>query len=117
MVPPTRTRNSPSSTPDSSMRSPAQNRDGNSLATNSLWTLTLATRTCPLAHACRLGRQLSNSTAEPHTGCVKFASRFGNAALRFVSGPEAMQQRRRGANAKIVKSGTVRVGDVANRTA
>ncbi len=62
-----------------------------------------------------IGSAIVELTAEPHTGCVKFASRFGNAALRFVSGPEAMHQRRRGANAKIVKSGTIRLGDVATK--
>lgn len=60
-----------------------------------------------------IGTAVVELTAEPHTGCAKFASRFGKDALRFVSGPEAMRQRRRGANAKIIKSGTVRVGDVA----
>ena len=51
----------------------------------------------------------------PHTGCAKFASRFGHDALRFVSGPEAMQQRRRGANAKVVQAGTMRVGDIVRK--
>ena len=60
----------------------------------------------------RIGTAVVELTAKPHTGCAKFASRFGNDALRFVSGKEAMQERRRGANAKIVKSGTIRVGDI-----
>ena len=71
----------------------------------------------PVGSRLQIGSALVELTAEPHTGCVKFASRFGNPALRFVSGPVAMQQRRRGANAKIVKSGTVRVGDVATKVA
>lgn len=62
-----------------------------------------------------VGSAVVELTAEPHTGCVKFASRFGHDALRFVSGPEAMRQRRRGANAKIIKSGTIRVGDVVRK--
>ena len=64
-----------------------------------------------------IGTAVVELTSTPHTGCVKFASRFGNPALRFVSGAEAMQQRRRGANAKIVQSGTVRVGDIAEKIA
>lgn len=71
----------------------------------------------PVGSRLQIGSAIVELTAEPHTGCVKFATRFGNAALRFVSGPVAMQQRRRGANAKIVKSGTVRVGDVATKVA
>ena len=62
-----------------------------------------------------IGSAIVELTAAPHTGCAKFMSRFGKDALRFVSGKEAMRQRRRGANAKIVKSGTVRVGDVATK--
>ena len=71
----------------------------------------------PVGSRLQIGSALVELTAEPHTGCVKFASRFGNPALRFVSGPVAMQQRRRGANAKIIESGTIRVGDVANKVA
>ncbi len=62
-----------------------------------------------------IGSAVVELTAEPHTGCAKFMSRFGNDALRFVSGKEAMRQRRRGANAKIIKPGTISVGDVATK--
>ena len=62
-----------------------------------------------------IGTTIIELTAEPHTGCVKFMNRFGKDALRFVSGPEAMRQRRRGANTKIIKSGTVTLGDVATK--
>ena len=65
----------------------------------------------------KIGSAIVELTAAPHTGCAKFMSRYGNDALRFVSGPEAMRQRRRGANAKIVQSGTIRVGDVATKVA
>ena len=71
----------------------------------------------PVGSRLQIGSAIVELTAEPHTGCVKFASRFGNAALRFVSGPVAMQQRRRGANAKIIESGTIRVGDVVTKVA
>ena len=62
-----------------------------------------------------IGTAVIELTAAPHTGCAKFMSRFGRDALRFVSGTIAMQQRRRGANAKIVKSGKIRVGDVVRK--
>ena len=48
---------------------------------------------------------------KPHTGCDKFSGRFGKDALRFVSTPEGRRLRLRGMNARITKSGTVRVGD------
>ena len=69
----------------------------------------------PAGSRLSIGSAIVELTAEPHTGCAKFMSRFGKDALRFVSGREAMQQRRRGANAKIVKSGAVRVGDVVSK--
>ena len=62
-----------------------------------------------------IGSAVVEITAKPHTGCSKFMSRFGKSALIFVSGNQAMQQRRRGANAKILKSGTVRIGDFATK--
>jgi hypothetical protein len=48
---------------------------------------------------------------KPHTGCVKFAARFGKDALRLVSTPEGRELRLRGMNARITKGGTVRAGD------
>lgn len=63
------------------------------------------------------GAQLSIGSAvieiseKPHTGCVKFADRFGNDALRFVSTPMGRDMRLRGVNTRVVQSGTVRTGD------
>ena len=48
---------------------------------------------------------------KPHTGCAKFSARFGADALRFVNSPEGRRLRLRGMNARIMKSGSVRVGD------
>ena len=48
---------------------------------------------------------------KPHTGCAKFSARFGKDALRFVNSPEGRKLRLRGMNARITKSGTIRVGD------
>lgn len=50
-------------------------------------------------------------SGKPHTGCAKFSARFGADALRFVNGPEGRRLRLRGMNTRIIKSGTVRVGD------
>ena len=61
----------------------------------------------------QIGSAVVELTGKPHTGCAKFAGRFGHAALRFVSTKEAMRLRLRGANAKVIQSGAVRVGDVA----
>ena len=52
----------------------------------------------------------------PHTGCASFAQRFGLDALRWISTPEGQAQRRRGLNARIIRAGTIRIGDRIART-
>jgi len=58
-----------------------------------------------------LGTAVIEVTELPHTGCVKFSARFGNAAHRFVNTKEHRHLRLRGLNAKVVEPGTVRSGD------
>ena len=62
-----------------------------------------------------LGSAVIEITEPPHTGCAKFSSRFGLDALRFVNSPTGKALRLRGANAKVVTSGTVRRGDTVNK--
>jgi len=50
-------------------------------------------------------------TAEPHTGCVKFASRFGRDAHKLVWSEEGRQARLRGLYARVVVAGVIRPGD------
>ncbi|MGH9223255.1 MAG: MOSC domain-containing protein [Acidimicrobiales bacterium] len=54
-------------------------------------------------------------TAEPHTGCKKFAGRFGMDSARFVNSPAGRELQLRGVNAKVVVSGAVRVGDAIRK--
>lgn len=62
-----------------------------------------------------IGSAVIEISKEPHTGCQKFAARFGHDALRFISTPMGRQMRMRGINTRVVQSGTVRVGDVATK--
>jgi len=62
-----------------------------------------------------VGAAIVEITAAPHTGCAKFAARFGPEALRFVNEPEGRRRRRRGANARGLEGGPVRVGDAVVR--
>lgn len=64
-----------------------------------------------------LGGAVIEITAPPHTGCAKFAARFGRDALRFVNSPAGRRLRLRGANARVVVPGTVRRGDEVRKLA
>jgi hypothetical protein len=56
-------------------------------------------------------------TAEPHTGCEKFISRFGVEAMKFVNGPTGRPRCLRGINTKVVRGGSIRVGDTLRKVA
>jgi hypothetical protein len=62
-----------------------------------------------------IGTAIIEVTAEPHTGCNKFSSRFGQDAIRFVNSPERKNLRLRGLNAKIIQNGTIHVGDTIKK--
>jgi MOSC domain-containing protein YiiM len=62
-----------------------------------------------------VGSAVLEVTEEPHTGCAKFAQRFGHDALRFISTPTGQALRLRGVNTRVVQSGSIRVGDLATR--
>jgi hypothetical protein len=51
----------------------------------------------------------------PHTGCKKFVARFGAEAMEFVNSPLGKQLCLRGINAKVIQSGTVKVGQTARK--
>src|SRR3954470_2189404 len=61
----------------------------------------------------QIGGAVIEISAKPHTGCAKFAERFGMDAARFVNSPEGSELHLRGINALVVSTGVVRVGDVA----
>lgn len=58
-----------------------------------------------------VGSAVVEVSETPHTGCSKFRARFGDDAVRWVNAPEGRALRLRGMNARVVESGTVRVGD------
>jgi hypothetical protein len=62
-----------------------------------------------------LGAAIIEVTEPPHTGCKKFAERFGKDAVVFVNAGMGKQLNFRGINAKVVRSGEIRVGDVAKK--
>ena len=54
-------------------------------------------------------------TAAPHTGCKKFAARFGLEALKVFDTDEGLALNLRGINTRIVVPGTVRAGDAVRK--
>jgi len=60
-----------------------------------------------------LGSAIIEVSTEPHTGCKKFVERFGLEAMKFVNSPVGRALNLRGINARVVRGGLIRVGDVA----
>ncbi|MDJ0812263.1 MAG: hypothetical protein QNJ23_00930 [Woeseiaceae bacterium] len=62
-----------------------------------------------------LGEAVIEVTEPPHTGCKKFAERFGRDAMVFVNSGPGKTLNFRGINARVVKSGNISVGDAAKK--
>jgi hypothetical protein len=60
-----------------------------------------------------IGEAVVEITEPPHTGCKKFAARFGKDAVVFVNSGLGKRLNFRGICAKVVQSGDISVGDVA----
>ena len=77
----------------------------------------MSTENLPPGAQLSIGSAVIEISEKPHTGCVKFADRFGKDALRFVSTPMAMDMRLRGVNTRVVQLGTIRAGDIVEKLA
>ena len=62
-----------------------------------------------------IGDAVIEVTETPHTGCKKYASRYGLDALEFISTPMGKGLRLRGMYAKVIRSGTIRAGDAVRK--
>jgi hypothetical protein len=60
-----------------------------------------------------IGDAVIEVTEPPHTGCRKFAERFGKDAMVFVNSGQGKELNFRGINARVVQSGDIKVGDTA----
>ena len=58
-----------------------------------------------------VGSAILVATDQPHTGCKKFAARFGADALKFISSPVGKELQLRGINCKVVQNGEIKPGD------
>lgn len=77
--------------------------------------LDLSLENAPPGTRLAVGAAVIEFTAEPHTGCKKFEARFGLEALRFISSPVGKALQMRGRNAKVVRPGLIRRGDLARK--
>ena len=79
--------------------------------------LDLSIASLPAGTRLQIGDAVAVVTEPPHTGCSKFAGRFGADALAWANGPGGRRQRRRGMHVRVLVSGTVRRGDAIRKVA
>jgi MOSC domain-containing protein YiiM len=77
--------------------------------------LDLSEENLPPGTRLAIGSAVIEVSAEPHTGCSNFVSRFGVDAMRFVNSPKGRALRLRGLNARVVQDGAIRAGDVVRK--
>jgi MOSC domain-containing protein YiiM len=90
----------------------ARTRERWALAGDQLYVdLDLSEVNLPAGTRLQIGSAVIEITAMPHTGCGRFARRFGVEALKFVNSGVGRELNMRGRNARIVTGGTVHMGD------
>ena len=77
--------------------------------------LDLSKENLPAGTQLQIDEMIIEVTAEPHTGCKKFVARFGLDAMKFVNSEIGKRYQMRGINAKVVKGGTIKKGDLATK--
>jgi len=94
----------------------AQDRDRWALAGDQLFVdLDLGVDNLPPGTRLAVGEALLEITPEPHTGCKKYVERFGLDAMRFVNSPAGSALHLRGIYARVIRGGTITVGDVIRK--
>lgn len=94
----------------------AQQKERWALAGDQLYMdLDLSAENVPPGTRLSLGEAVIEVTDQPHTGCKKFAARFGLDALKFISSPVGKHLQLRGINAKVIRSGAIRIGDTVKK--
>lgn len=94
----------------------AQSEERWALAGDQLYIdMDLSDENLPPGTRLAIGSAVIEATAQPHTGCSKFAERYGTDATKFVNSKEGKRLHLRGINARVVQAGTVQVGDVVRK--
>ena len=95
----------------------SRSRERMALAGDQLYVdLDLSIANAPAGTRLAIGTAVIELTEAPHLGCEKFVARFGQDALRFVNSAVGRSLRLRGANAKVVTGGGLRVGDAVTKS-
>jgi hypothetical protein len=79
--------------------------------------LDLSAANLPAGTRLAIGPAIVEVTAQPHTGCGKFAERFGVEATKFVNSPTGRAFNLRGINARVVAGGAIRIGEIVRKLA
>ena len=79
--------------------------------------LDLGAANLPVGQKIAAGTAVLEITDMPHTGCAKFAERFGRDAMRLVNARENDALHLRGRYARILQAGMVHVGDAVYKVA
>lgn len=94
----------------------AQSKNRWQLAGDELFIdMDLSDENLPAGTRLAIGTAIIEVTPAPHTGCKKFAERFGTDATKFVNSPAGKKLHLRGINAKVIQDGNIQVGDVAKK--
>jgi len=94
----------------------AQDRSRWALAGDQLFVdLDLAEENLPPWTRLQIGSAVVQVTDQPHTGCGKFAARFGVDAQKFVNSGIGRRLHLRGINARVLAPGIIRTGDFVGK--
>ena len=94
----------------------AQGQERWALAGDQLYVdFDLSAENIPPGTQLSIGSAVIEVSAQPHTGCHKFSARFGVDALKFVNSPDGQQLHLRGINARVTRTGMIRVGDAVKK--
>jgi hypothetical protein len=77
--------------------------------------LDLSKENLPAGMRLEIGEAVIEASSIPHTGCRKFVDRFGIEAMKFVNSRQGKKLCLRGINARVVKPGRIRPGDIARK--